>query len=218
MDTLLDVFTAFGVGAAAGLSPFVAIAAVVLLSALHVGVNPDGSDFSFVNDVVAVVVASLVLVQAFLADLSGGGLRFRIAADHRLHRLAHWIVSAVLAGLAGSVVFVANDHDPVIGTIVGVLGAVLVAYGGSGFFGRVGERVKRSRDAKQQKNAEQGKEKGSGDAGAIALAVDLIAIAAVLASLVAPPLGLIVPLFVIVAMIGSRRKQQQKYEGLRTLR
>lgn len=218
MDTLLDVFTAFGVGAAAGLSPFVAIAAVVLLSALHVGVNPDGSDFSFFNDVVAVVVAALVLVQAFLADLSGGGLRFRIAADRRIHPSIHWLAAVVMGGLAGSVVFVANDYDPVIGTIVGVLGAALVAYGGSGFFGRVGERVKRSRDAKQKKNEEKGKEKSSGDTGAIALAVDLITIAAVLVSLLLPPLGLIVPLLVIVAMLGNRRKEQQKYEGLRTLR
>lgn len=211
MDSLIDILMAFGVGAAAGLAPFVAIAAAVLFTALHIGINPDGSDFSFFNDGVAVIIAALVLVQSLVADVTGSGMRIRVAADRRIHPAVHILVAAVFGGLAGSVVFGAQDLDVAIGAIVGVLGAILVAYGGSEFFQRVGERVKRQRDEKAAKGEKA-------DSGAIALAVDVLTILAVLASLLAPPLGLVLPVLVLVSMIGRRRKQQQKYEGLRSLR
>ncbi len=123
----------------------------------------------------------------------------------------HILVAAVLGGLAGSVVFGAQDLDVAVGAIAGVLGAILVAYGGRDFFQRVGERVKRQRDAKTAKGEKS-------DHGAIALAVDVLTIIAALGSLLAPPLGLVLPVLVLVSLLGRRRKQQQKYEGLRSLR
>lgn len=227
MDTALDILAAFGVGAAAGLAPFVALATVVLLAAVHLGVNPEGSDFNFMDDAVAVVIAVIVIVQSLLADLSGG-LRLRIAADRRIHPLVHGLVAIVMGGFAGIVVFETAGLSPPAGAIAAALGAALVAYGGSDFFGRVGERVKRQRDAARHaggKKADdeptdgkkQGGKKGA-DGGAIALAVDLLTIAAVVLALLVPPLGLVLPVLVVLAMFGRRRKQQKKYEGLRSLR
>lgn len=212
METLLDILAAAGVGAAAGLAPFVALATVVLLAAVHVGVNPAGSDFNFLDDVVPVVIAAIVLVQSIVADLSGN-LKLRIAADHRLHVAVHIVIATAMGALAGLVMFAASDQPRVIGAVIGGASAAFVAWGGSNFFGRVSDRVKRQRDADKAK----GKEKG-GDAGAIALAVDLLTVAAVALAMIVPPAGLVLPLLVLITLLGRRRKQQQKYEGLRSLR
>lgn len=212
METLLDILAALGVGAAAGLAPFVALAVVVLLAAIHVGVNPAGSDFSFLDDIVAVVVAALVLIQSIFADLSGN-LKLRIAADHRIHVSVHIVVAAAMGALSGLVVFAASDQERAIGAVIGGAAAAFVAWGGSNFFGRVSERVKRQREADKAKGRQRG-----GDAGAIALAVDLLTVAAVALAMIVPPTGLVLPLLVLITLLGRRRKQQQKYEGLRSLR
>ncbi|MFY9264309.1 MAG: hypothetical protein WAO61_02595, partial [Solirubrobacterales bacterium] len=83
MDTLMEILEAAGVGAAAGLSPLVAVAAVILLAAVHLGINPAGSDFGFVTEVAAVTVAAVVLIQSFLMIIAPGGISVRIAADRR---------------------------------------------------------------------------------------------------------------------------------------
>ncbi len=216
METLFDILAALGVGAAAGLAPLVALAAVVLLAAIHVGVNPAGSDFNFVDDVVAVVVAAIVLAQSLLADLAGN-TKFRIAADHRIHPLVHGLTAVTLGALGGLVVFAASDQPRVVGAVIGALGALTVVWFGSAFFGRVSDRVKRQAATATKGDGEAGKGR-RGDAGAVALAVDLLTVAAVAIAMIVPPLGVVLPVLALLTALGRRRKQEHKYEGLRSLR
>ncbi|MFY9470338.1 MAG: hypothetical protein WAP37_09525, partial [Solirubrobacterales bacterium] len=109
MDTLMEILEAVGVGAAAGLSPLVAVAAVILLAAVHLGINPAGSDFGFVTEVAAVTVAAVtvaavVLIQSFLMIIAPGGISVRIAADRRRWTPLHLAGAALLGGIAGAVV------------------------------------------------------------------------------------------------------------------
>ncbi|MGB3953297.1 MAG: hypothetical protein WBK99_09230, partial [Solirubrobacterales bacterium] len=104
MDTLMEILEAAGVGAAAGLSPLVAVAAVILLAAVHLGINPAGSDFGFVTEVAAVTVAAVVLIQSFLMIIAPGGISVRIAADRRRWTPLHLAGAALLGGIAGAVV------------------------------------------------------------------------------------------------------------------
>lgn len=215
MDLLLDILTALGLGAAAGLAPFVAIASVVLLAALHVGLNPEDSGFSSVTDGVAVVIAALVLVQSFLANLSRGGLRLRVAADRPGQPLLLWLVAALLGGLAGAVLFSAEGEEAVVGAVAAALGGVLVAFGFTGFFKRVGERMDRTDVKREAKGKTTG---GPGDRRALAIGVDITAIVAVVLTLLVPPVGLVLPVLAVLMMYGDRRREAKKYEGLRSLR
>ncbi len=52
----------------------------------------------------------------------------------------------------------------------------------------------------------------------IALGVDLVTIAAVAAALAAPPLALVLPVLAVLLLMGGKRRQAKKHEGLRVLR
>lgn len=224
MDTLLDIFTAIGIGAAAGLAPLVAIAATVLLATLHVGINPDGTDFKVITDSAFVLIAVVVLAQSLLSDTTPGGLRFRLAADRPRLAWLIWAVAAVCGGFAGAVVFEAQAHPPAAGAVIAAASAVLVSFAATGFFGRVGARLQNKAQASAAKQQDQNKEKAEDPAvdknsgRSLALLVDILTIIAVALALLVPPTGLILPGFAVVLLYGVRRKKGQKYEGLRILR
>ncbi|MBJ7348000.1 MAG: hypothetical protein JHC87_05450 [Thermoleophilaceae bacterium] len=224
MDTLLDIFTAIGIGAAAGLAPLVAIAATVLLATLHVGINPESSDFKIITDSAFVLIAVVVLVQSLLSDTTPGGLRFRIAADRPRLAWLIWVVAAVCGGFAGAVVFEAQAHPPAVGAVLAGASAVLVSFAATGFFGRVGARLQSKAQANAAKHQDKQKDAGKDQAAdktsgrSLALLVDVLTLIAVVLALVVPPTGLILPIFAVVLLFGVRRKKGQKYEGLRVLR
>lgn len=209
MDTLLDICMAIGVGAAAGLAPFVAVAATVVLVSLHVGVNPEGSSVDDVASAAFVVVAALLLLESFASSMTIGGLRIRVAADRPIATAIFWAMAVVMGGLAGLVVYQAAGHEPFVGTIAGVLSASVVALGWAPFFARVSARVGRTR---------KGEDAQPTDGRVLAVATDGLTVVAVLLALLLPPTGLILPVLAGLLMIGRRRQEGKKYEGLRSLR
>jgi hypothetical protein len=208
VDTAFDIFEAIGVGAAAGLSPLVAIATVILLVAVHLGVNPEGSDADFAAGVAAVSVAVIVLLQSFALVLSPGGNRLRVAADRPRFNPVLLIAAVALGGAGGAIVFSAEGHTALVGALIGAASASLVAPAAGGLLSGVHDRL--------EKRSKQEGEPGS--ARILSFGTDVLAIAAVAVSLAAPPLGLALPIMAILLLIGARRRAERKHEGLRVLR
>lgn len=221
----MHTLEAVGVGAAAGLSPLVAIAAVVIFAAVHLGINPDDGDIGFVEGVAMIAIAAVVLAQSFLMILAPGGVKVRIAADRPGLVALHMPLAVAVGALAGAGVYNAEGHSAVIGAVIGAVSAALVALAATGLLGGVARRLQSKRvaeDAKAKAKAEQDDEieiKHDATEGRIlAASVDVVTIAAVVAALAAPPLALILPVLAILLLMGGKRREAKKHEGLRVLR
>lgn len=223
MQTVYEILEAVGVGAAAGLSPLVAIAAIVIFVAANVGVNAADTDVSFIEGVAFVAIAAVVLVQSFIAIFTPGGVKLRVAADRPRVVWIHVTLATAVGALGGAVVFNAEGNSLIFGALLGAVPAALVAYAASNLLGGVVRRLdaRAERAAAKQKDAAAAKEAGAEartPARILAIGVDLATIAAAVLALVAPPLAAILPLLSILLIIGSRRREAKKHEGLRVLR
>lgn len=231
-------------GAAAGLSPLVAIATVVILASARLGIDTDHSDVDFVAKVAVTAIAAVVLVQSFLTIIAPGGAKLRVAADRPRVRALHVPLATLSGGLAGAVVFNAEGDPTIAGALVAAAAATLVAFAGSGLLGGVVRRLdtrreqaaaKRRKQAKDEERPDQPedveKEAFEGDdtrtvesddtrtvERVLAVGVDVATIAAVVLALLLPPTGLVLPVLAVLLLLGRRRRETKKHEGLRSLR
>ena len=196
MDFLLDLLQGAGIAAAIGIRPFLPVLLTGALASADLGIDFDGTDFSFL-EAWGFLLAVLVLVMAL--DFAGrrGG---RDAADRPplLYILA--AVALVLGGLvaAGSV---ADRSDAWwAGAVAGVACAALGFQAARSLFGRVRRRLD-----------EQA-------AGALPLYAEGAAVGAAGLSILFPPLALLVIGGLVWLLAGGRRRAGEKYAGLRILR
>ncbi|MBK5230650.1 MAG: hypothetical protein JJE27_05695 [Thermoleophilia bacterium] len=221
MDTVMHIFEAVGVGAAAGLSPLVAIAAVVIFAAVHLGLDPNNGDIGFVEGVALVAIAGLILAQSFLMILSPNGVKVRIAADRPRTIALQLPLAVAIGGLAGAMVFNAEGHSAVVGAILGGMPAALVAVAATGLLGGVTRRLE-ARHATEAAKAEP--EDGAvakpvtTEGRVLAAGVDVVTIVAVAVALTAPPVALVLPVLAVLLLVGGKRREAKKHEGLRVLR
>jgi hypothetical protein len=191
MNLLLDILQAAGVAAAVGIRPFLPALLVGALAAANLGVDFDGTDFAFLESPVWLGVMAVALI----ASVAG-----RKAFEEGTGAQAMTVVGAALAALlfAGQL----DDRFDVWwpGLIAGPLVALLATIAASGLFARVRTRLDTATAATLPAYAE-------------ALAVALAGL-----SVLAPPLGLAGVILAIVLLRGGRRREGEKYAGLRILR
>lgn len=197
MHLLFDIFQGIGVAVAAGIRPFLPGLAAGLLAAADVEIHFDHTRFHFLQAapfLIIVAVLALLLIgleasrRGALVDASAGG----------------WLLAGCGAAM-GALFFGASlcrDHHPSWpGYIGGVICAVLGVLAARPFLTRLRSRL---------------------DAEAAALGVPLIAegsalLLAVL-SVLAPPVGVLALVALLVLIFRGRGRDDQKYAGLRILR
>ncbi|WP_354699728.1 hypothetical protein DSM112329_05452 [Paraconexibacter sp. AEG42_29] len=191
MNLLLDILQAAGVAAAIGVRPFLPALLLGVLAAANLGVDFDGTDFAFLESPVFIGA----MAGAFVASIAG-----RKALEDGSGALFITGFGAILAALA----FAGQLDDrfdvwwP--GLLAGPLLAVLATFAVSGLFGRVRARLDASTQATLPYYAE-----------GIALALAGLSVAA-------PPVGLVGVVGAVVLMRGGKRREGEKYAGLRILR
>lgn len=196
MHLAFDIFQGLGIAAAVGIRPFLPAAVVGGLAAGDVQINFDHTSFAFLEQagfVFGMVVGALAYLVAERALVNYPGTRRPILA-----------VVFVLGLAIGALLFsgaLAQNHYPVWG---GVLGGVVCAALGTAATGPLLGRVRSRLDAQA----------GS----AVPLFAEGAAILIALLSVVAPPVGLIIVLVLVWFLVVSRRREGQKYAGLRILR
>lgn len=221
MDTIWNICQAIGVGAAAGLSPLVALAAVVVCVAVSLGLDTSNKDYDFLASTAAVIVAIVVLLQSLALIAVPGGMITRISADRPRVMPLHVILAVILGGLGGAIVFGTQNDATWLGTIFGAVPAALVAYASGGLLKGVGERL----DAGEQRQLKGASKDEAAAAKAdtlasrriLAFGVDLVTVIAVVIPLLIPVTGLILPIVALALILGSRRRESKKHEGLRVL-
>lgn len=221
MDFIWHICQAIGVGAAAGLSPLVALAMVVVCTAAGLGIHTDNDNYDFLASAAAVVVAVIVLLQSLALIAIPGGMATRIAADRPRLMPLHVLLAVILGALAGGIVF-GSESDPTwVGLIFGGASGALVAYASGGLLAGVGARLDAGEERQLKNASDADKDAARKDSDAsrrvIAFGVDILTVIAVIVPLFVPPTGLILPLVAVALLIGGRRRESKKHEGLRVL-
>jgi hypothetical protein len=191
-----DIFQGLGIAAAVGIRPFLPAAVVGGLAAGDVQINFDHTSFAFLEQ------------PGFLFGMVVGGVAYLVAeralVNYQATERPMLVVVFVLGLAIGAFLFsgaLAQNHYPVWG---GVLGGVVCAALGSAATGPLLARVRARLDSQA--------------AGAVPLFAEGTAILIALLSVVAPPVGVIAVLVLIWLLVASRRREGEKYAGLRILR
>jgi hypothetical protein len=196
MDFILDLLQGAGLAAAIGIRPFLPVLLAGALASADVGLDFDGTDFSFLEAWpflfgVLVVVAALDVV---------GRRAGRDAADRPPLLYVLGAVALVLGALmaAGSVADRSDDWWA--GVIAGLACAALGFQAARTLFARVRRRLD-----------EQA-------ANALPVYAEGAALGAAGLSILFPPLALLVIGGLVWLLAGGRRRAGEKYAGLRILR
>jgi hypothetical protein len=196
MDFILDLLQGVGLAAAIGIRQFLPVLLAGALAAANVGLDFDGTDFAFMEEwpfLLGVLV--LVVLLDFAGRRAGRGSEDRPPLLYALLALA-----LALGGLAAAASVADNSSDWWAGAIAGVAAAALGFQAARQLFGRVRRRLD--------------------DQAAAALPVyaEGAALGAAGISILFPPLALVVIGALIWLLAGGRRREGEKYAGLRILR
>lgn len=196
MKLLLDILQGAGLASASGIRPFLPALGAGALASADAGVDFEGTDYSFLEKpgfLLAVVVA-LVIVVVLQRRL--GGEAFDTGP-----------LGAAVAGVAiglGALLFAGSladrGHDAWPGLVAGVACAALAQAASRDLFRRTRARLDPQASA------------------ALPVYADGIALALAGLSVLAPPVSVIAIGFLIWLLVGGRRREGEKYAGLRILR
>ena len=191
MKLLLDILQGMGVSAATGLRPFLPTLLVGALAADDLGVDFDGTDFSFLESpwFLLAITAALVVTTLLRA-------RFETPAGE-----------AALGGIGlglGALLFAGTLDDRYAtwwpGLLAGLLCAFIAQQGASSLITRTRARL----DAEA--------------AGALFLYTESAALLLAGLSVLIPPISVLAIAFFIWLRLGGRRREGEKFAGLRILR
>jgi hypothetical protein len=191
MKLLLDILQGIGLSTAAGLRPFLPTLVAGGFAIGDVGVDFEGTSFQFLEEPVFMLAVAIAMVVTFL-------LRGRLDTPAGAAAL-----SGIGIGL-GALLFAAtlDDRNEVWwpGLIGGVLFAALAGAAVRDLFTRTRARLDTE--------------------AAAALPVYAEGVAAVLAalSILIPPVSVVAVGFLVWLLVGGRRREGEKYAGLRILR
>jgi hypothetical protein len=193
MHLVFDIFQGIGIAAAVGIRPFLPALAVGALAAGNVEIHFKGTDYSFLQH--APFLAAMAVAAIVLAALER---RFR--AEQGALAVVLVLVGAALGALLFAGSLARGHYEAWPGLIGGVICAAVGAAAAVPLLRRVRQRL------------------DQGAAGALPTYTELAALLFAALSVVAPPVGVIGLAALVWLLIASRRREGQKYAGLRILR
>jgi hypothetical protein len=196
MHLAFDIFQGLGISAAVGIRPFLPALVVGALAAAGVQISFAHTDFYFLQEapfLFGMVVGALALL---VLERSLG--RFTGSRRPLLVVVVGMALGIGALEFAGAL---AQNHYAIIG---GIIGGVVCAALGSAATDPLLSRVRTRLDAEA--------------ASAVPLFAEGAAIVFAALSVVAPPVGLIGLLLLVWLLVASRRREGQKFAGLRILR
>ena len=196
MDYLLDLLQGLGIAAAIGIRPFLPTLFVGALAAGDLGLDYSGTDFAFLEQtafllVVVIAVAVFGIIDRRRgADTSGRGPVVALLLA----------VALVLGALQASASIAEGSDDWWPGLPIGAAAAALGFMAARSLFGRVSARLDHE------------------TAKALPLYAEGMALVSAGLSVLFPPLAILVVAALAWLLIGGRRREGEKYAGLRILR
>jgi hypothetical protein len=194
VEFVLDLLQGAGIAAAIGIRPFLPVLLAGALASADLGLDFDGTDFVFMEEWpfllgVLVLVAVTDFAQRRRANLETGPVVWLLLT-----------IAVVLGALQGAASLADRGHTVVPGIVAGVAAATLGFFAARSLFGRVRQRL----DADAQ--------------SVLPLYGEGAALGAAGASILFPPLAILVIAGLAWLLAGGRRRAGEKYAGLRILR
>lgn len=196
MDTVFDILQAAGIGAAVGIRPFLPALLVGALAAANLGIDFGGTGLGFLESPVFLLVLLVGIVLFDVARRRAG--EEWLEAGPPLYVLA--VVAAALGALLGAGSLGDHDGPEVVGALVG---------GGLALFGLAAVRPLFTRVRSRL---------DAGAAGLLPLYREALGLVAAGLSVLFPPLAILVVGALTWLAVGGRRREGEKYAGLRILR
>ena len=203
MSLFFDIGTGAGLASSTGIRPYLPPLLAGGLARGDVGIDFDGTDFRFLESTAFLAAVVALGVVAFLVERRSAG-RAAAEKDGRPARDPFDFLAGLIGMGLGALLFAGvladNGNEVWIGLLLGPFCALLawIAVGG------LVERVRTRLEADQ--------------AALLTAYADLAALVLAAIAVFVPPLGyLAIPAF-IVLLLGGRRREGQKYAGLRILR
>jgi hypothetical protein len=194
VEFVLDLLQGSGIAAAIGIRPFLPVLLAGALASADIGLDYDGTSFAFMEEwpfLLAVLV--LVAISDFAtrrrADLDTGAVVWLLLG-----------IALVLGALQGAASLADHDNPVAPGIVAGTAAAALGFFAARSLFGRVRKRL--DHDAQS----------------VLPLYGEGAALGAAGASILFPPLAILVLAGLAWLLVGGRRRAGEKYAGLRILR
>jgi hypothetical protein len=197
MDFVLDLLQGLGIAAAIGIRPFLPMLLTGALASADVGLDFDGTSYDFLES-----WSFLVAVLAIVAALEFGDRRASGPTTPGTRAMANGlgVVAVGLGALEAAGSLADRGHTVAPGLILGAAAAALGFFAARSLFTRVRRRL------------------DPGAASALPLYGDGAAAGAAGLSILFPPLALLVLAALAWLLAGGRRREGEKYAGLRVLR
>jgi hypothetical protein len=194
MEFVLDLLQGVGIAAAIGIRPFLPVLLAGALAAADAGLDFEGTSFAFLEEWpfllgILVLVAVIDLVLRRRADLDTGPAAWLLLA-----------IAVALGALEAAGSLADHDHPVLAGIVAGAAAATLGFFAARSLFGRVRRRL----DPDAQ--------------GTLPVYGEGAALLAAGASILFPPLAILVLAALAWLLMGGRRREGEKYAGLRILR
>jgi Domain of unknown function (DUF4126) len=201
MSAFIDISTGAGLASSTGIRPYLPPLLAGGLARGDVGIDFDGTDFSFLESTAFLGAVVVLAVASFLVERSAAR---RAAGKRRVARDPFDVLAGLIGMGLGALLFAGaladNGHEVWIGLLFGPLCAVLGWIAIGSLIERVRTRLEPDQAALLTAYA---------DAAALILAAIAIFV---------PPLALLaIPGFILL-LLGGRRREGEKYAGLRILR
>jgi hypothetical protein len=195
MKLFLDICQGLGLGAAAGIRPFLPAVFTGLMATGDVGVDFDGTNFAFLESPVWIAGVAVVMVLTFaLARREEPG-----ALDAAVGGIAIGIAILLFAGTLAD-----HGHESLGWTLLAVVAGGLAGVLGNATARDLAVRTARRLDAAAQR--------------ALPLWFEGVALLLAALSLALPPVALVAIPALLWLLLGGRRREGGKYAGLRVLR
>jgi Domain of unknown function (DUF4126) len=191
---VLDILQGAGLAGAAGVRPFLPAIVSGGLAAANVGVDYDGTKFAFLESPVFLIIVAIAAVVAILLERRGNDLESGTLGA---------FFGGIALGLGGVLCAGSIDDRHKVwwyGLVIGLACAALAQAAARDLFARVRGRL----DPEAR--------------SALPVYAEGAALVAAVASILFPPLAILVLGFLAWLVIGGRRRSEQKYAGLRILR
>lgn len=196
MDLVFDLLQGAGIAAAIGIRPLLPVLLVGALASGDLGLDFDGTSFAFLESPGFLLGAVVLIALLYVLSRRGSVDPFEAGAG----LVAFLALTVALGALEAGGSMDDRDNPVVLGIVVGAAAAALGFFASRSLFSRVRQRLDEQ------------------TAGALPVYREGVALAAAGLSVLFPPLAVVVLVGLAFLLSGGRRREGEKYAGLRILR
>ena len=199
MSLFLDIGTGAGLSGATGVRPFLPPLLAGALARGDVGVDFDGTDWSFLESPGFLLALLALAVLAYVAERSGAN-RAPPEGGRGALAIAGGLIGLVLGAFLFAGAMVDGGEEGWIGLVAGPICAALGWFAVGGLLDRARARLE------------------GGAATLVGVYAEVAALVLAAVAIFLPPVSYLVLVAFVVLLFGGRRREGEKYAGLRVLR